>query len=106
MAPSDLQRALESIGDARAATADRVASVAVVRLALATGGIAASAARDAISALHADINKNLQPEYAGRDKEIDGAYSDAMKKYSRELVLSTGARIDGRTSTQIRAISP
>ena len=52
MAPSDLQRALESIGDARAATADRVASVAVVRLALATGGIAASAARDAISALH------------------------------------------------------
>ncbi len=61
--------------------------------------------RDAISALHADINKNLQPEYAGRDKEIDGAYSDAMKKYSRELVLSTGARIDGRTSTQIRAIS-
>ncbi len=62
--------------------------------------------RDAISALHAEINKTLTAaEYAGRDKEIDAAYSDAMKKYSRELVLSTGTRIDGRTATQIRNIS-
>jgi polyribonucleotide nucleotidyltransferase len=61
--------------------------------------------RDAISGLHANIAAGLMPEYAGREKDIDAAYSDAMKKYSRELVLSTATRIDGRTPTEIRQIT-
>jgi len=62
--------------------------------------------RDAISALHKEINDTLVAgEYNGREKDIDAAYSDAMKKYSRELVLSTATRIDGRRTTEVRPIS-
>ncbi|HJZ85903.1 MAG TPA: polyribonucleotide nucleotidyltransferase [Polyangia bacterium] len=47
----------------------------------------------------------LSAEFPERTKEVEAAYEDLKKKYVREMVLSTGKRIDGRATSDIRAIS-
>ncbi len=43
--------------------------------------------------------------YAGREKEVSGAYEDLKKKHARLLTLDTGKRIDGRRTFDIRPIA-
>ncbi len=43
--------------------------------------------------------------YHGREKEVDAAYEGVKKRYARQKTLETGARIDGRRTTEIRPIT-
>jgi polyribonucleotide nucleotidyltransferase len=43
--------------------------------------------------------------YKGREKEVSAAYEGVKKKYAREKTLTTGERIDGRRTDQIRQIT-
>jgi polyribonucleotide nucleotidyltransferase len=86
-------------------------------LAARVKGLAEAAVREAIAipekqkryaALHDagdKVSAELATEYAERGAEVTKAYEDLKKKIVRELVLSTGKRIDGRTTTDIRPIS-
>jgi polyribonucleotide nucleotidyltransferase len=47
----------------------------------------------------------LKAEFAEREGEIKEAFESAKKKHLRELVLSTGRRIDGRGTADIRTIT-
>jgi polyribonucleotide nucleotidyltransferase len=40
-----------------------------------------------------------------KDKDVDAAYESLKKKHARELTLSTGLRIDGRRTTDIRQVT-
>ena len=62
----------------------------------------------AISEVHAEVAAVLCAEgqpWAGKKKDVDGAFSKLVKKYARQLTLSTRRRIDGRALDEIRAIS-
>jgi polyribonucleotide nucleotidyltransferase len=62
----------------------------------------------AVSTLHKSIKDALCGEgktYAGRDKEVDGAYSKLMKKWARKHTIDTKHRIDGRALDEIRHIT-
>ncbi len=62
----------------------------------------------AISEVHTAVAAELCAEgqpWAGKRKEVDGAFSKLVKKYARNLTLSTRRRIDGRSLDEIRAIS-
>jgi polyribonucleotide nucleotidyltransferase len=73
---------------------------------------------DSISALSAETTKILSPEFMqeaatqaanatpmARSKEISSAFGDLHKKAVREMIVNEGVRIDGRKTTDIRAIS-
>ena len=70
---------------------------------------------ETLSALSAETVKTLSPEFtapadpsappASRAKEIGSAFGDLHKKAVREMVVNEGVRIDGRKTTDIRAIS-
>jgi len=73
---------------------------------------------DSISALSAETTKILSPEFMqeaatqaanatpmARSKEIASAFGDLHKKAVREMIVNEGVRIDGRKTTDIRAIS-
>jgi polyribonucleotide nucleotidyltransferase len=47
----------------------------------------------------------LKPEFPERDAEIKEVFGKAKKKNLRELVLTTGRRIDGRATDEIRPIT-
>src|SRR5882757_3042763 len=47
----------------------------------------------------------LDADFPDRAPEVKEAYESAKKKHLRELVLSTGRRIDGRAPADIRAIT-
>jgi polyribonucleotide nucleotidyltransferase len=64
-------------------------------------GLAAGAARANVIAALAGPDK----PYAGRDKDVDGAFSKVEKKWARQHTLATRTRIDGRKPDDIRAIS-
>jgi polyribonucleotide nucleotidyltransferase len=62
----------------------------------------------AISEVHAAVTAELAGEgkpYAGKRKDIDGAWSKLVKKHARGQTLATRKRIDGRALDEIRAIS-
>ncbi len=62
----------------------------------------------AISEVHAGVAEALCAEgapWAGKRKEVDGAFSKLVKKHARHLTLSTRHRIDGRALDEIRPIS-
>jgi polyribonucleotide nucleotidyltransferase len=59
----------------------------------------------ALDAVGSEIIETLKSEFPERDPELKEAYDSAKKKHLRELVLNTGRRIDGRATTDIRAIS-
>ncbi|HEY4059887.1 MAG TPA: polyribonucleotide nucleotidyltransferase, partial [Kofleriaceae bacterium] len=66
------------------------------------------ARRAGISELHHELRTALTAEgqpWAGKPKEIDGAFSKLEKKWARGHTISTKTRIDGRKPDEIRAIS-
>jgi polyribonucleotide nucleotidyltransferase len=59
----------------------------------------------ALDAAGAEVTAALAAEFAERAGEVKEAYESTKKKHLRELVLSTGRRIDGRGATDIRTIT-
>jgi polyribonucleotide nucleotidyltransferase len=60
------------------------------------------------AALHAcggDVKTALAPEFPDRGGEVGDVFESLKKKHLRELVLTTGRRIDGRGTTDIRTIT-
>jgi polyribonucleotide nucleotidyltransferase len=59
----------------------------------------------ALDAVGSEVIESLKSEFPDRDPELKEAFDSAKKKHLRELVLNTGRRIDGRATTDIRAIT-
>jgi polyribonucleotide nucleotidyltransferase len=59
----------------------------------------------ALDAVGTEVIETLRSEFPERDPELKEAFDSAKKKHLRELVLDTGRRIDGRATTDIRAIT-
>ncbi|HVR64003.1 MAG TPA: polyribonucleotide nucleotidyltransferase [Polyangia bacterium] len=59
----------------------------------------------ALDAAGLETEKALVADFPERGAEIKEAYESAKKKHLRELVLSTGRRIDGRAPSDIRTIT-
>ncbi len=60
---------------------------------------------EAMSAYKATVVGDLGGQFAGREKEISGAFSALMKKIVRKRVLQDKVRIDGRGLADIRTLS-
>jgi polyribonucleotide nucleotidyltransferase len=60
---------------------------------------------EATDALKARIVAQLSEQFAGREKEISGAYRALTKKLVRQKILTDKVRIDGRGLTDIRTLS-
>jgi polyribonucleotide nucleotidyltransferase len=58
-----------------------------------------------IDAVKAEIQGELGEQFAGREKEISGAYRSVQKAVVRRRILSDGFRIDGRGLRDIRTLS-
>jgi polyribonucleotide nucleotidyltransferase len=52
-----------------------------------------------------EVLERLADQYAGREKEIGGAFRSLTKKLVRQRILTDHFRIDGRGVTDIRALS-
>src|SRR3954469_20889962 len=88
--------------------ASRVKQFAWDRLAAAMQTRDKKARRHAISELHLELRAELCGEgkqWAGKNKDVDAAYSKLEKKWARGHTISTRTRIDGRKPDEIRAIS-
>jgi polyribonucleotide nucleotidyltransferase len=59
----------------------------------------------ALDACGGEVKTALASEFPERGGEIGEAFESMKKKHLRELVLSTGRRIDGRGTTDIRQIT-
>ncbi len=59
----------------------------------------------ATDALKAKTVSALSEQFAGREKEISGAYKALTKKLVRQKILTDHVRIDGRGLTDIRTLS-
>jgi polyribonucleotide nucleotidyltransferase len=59
----------------------------------------------ALEACGGEIKAALAPEFPDRGGEVGDVYESLKKKHLRELVLTTGRRIDGRGTTDIRTIT-
>jgi polyribonucleotide nucleotidyltransferase len=59
----------------------------------------------ALEAVGGEIKTALASEFPERGHEIGDVYESLKKKHLRELVLTTGRRIDGRGTTDIRLIT-
>jgi polyribonucleotide nucleotidyltransferase len=87
------------------AIVDKVASLANQKIE------AAMAIRDkheryaALDSAGAETKAALEATFPDRGGEVGEAYESAKKKHLRELVLTTGRRIDGRAPSDIRAIT-
>jgi polyribonucleotide nucleotidyltransferase len=60
---------------------------------------------EATDALKAKIVARLAQQFAGREKEISGAFRTLTKKLVRQRILTDKVRIDGRGLTDIRTLS-
>jgi polyribonucleotide nucleotidyltransferase len=60
---------------------------------------------EATDALKAKIVARLAQQFAGREKEISGAFRALTKKLVRQRILTDKVRIDGRGLTDIRTLS-
>ncbi|MGN6110679.1 MAG: polyribonucleotide nucleotidyltransferase [Kofleriaceae bacterium] len=86
----------------------RVKELAWERLGAAMSTKDKKARRDAISATHLDVRAALTAEgqpWAGKVKDVDGAFGKLQKKWARGNTISTRKRIDGRALDEVRAIS-
>lgn len=63
-------------------------------------GAAVNAVREEVLALAAEGGA-----FAGRGKELDGAFGKLQKKWARQHTISTRTRIDGRQPDEIRTIT-
>ncbi len=59
----------------------------------------------ATEVLKAKVVEQLAPAYAGREKELTGAYRALTKKLVRQKILTEQVRIDGRGLSDIRTLS-
>jgi polyribonucleotide nucleotidyltransferase len=82
-----------------------VASVATDELskALTIGG--KQERDDRTNEIKAEVLERLSDQFAGREKEIGGAFRSLTKKLVRQRILTDHFRIDGRGITDIRALS-
>jgi polyribonucleotide nucleotidyltransferase len=87
------------------AIVDRVGAVAGEKIQGAMSIREKHARYAALDAAGADTVTALEGEFPERQGEIKEAYESAKKKHLRELVLSTGKRIDGRGPAEIRTIT-
>jgi polyribonucleotide nucleotidyltransferase len=87
------------------AIVERVAAAANARIEAAMAIREKQARYAALDAAGAEVLEALKVEFAEREAELKEAYESSKKKHLRELVLNTGRRIDGRATTEIRAIT-
>ena len=59
----------------------------------------------ALGACGGEVQAALVEEFPGRAGEVGDVFESLKKKHLRELVLTTGRRIDGRGTSDIRAIT-
>jgi polyribonucleotide nucleotidyltransferase len=84
---------------------ERVATLAGEKIQAAMSISDKHARYAALDAAGTATQEALATEYADRLPEVKDAYESAKKKHLRELVLSTGRRIDGRAPADIRTIT-
>jgi polyribonucleotide nucleotidyltransferase len=89
-------------GDDIAARVEEVGTESLTRIA----GITAKAEREAAQGEAAKgIIETLLPEFPEQQREINNAAKALLKKIVRRRIVTEGARIDGRTPTDIRSLS-
>jgi polyribonucleotide nucleotidyltransferase len=89
-------------GDDIAARVEEVGTESLTRVA----GITAKAEREAAQGEAATgIIEMLLPEFPEQQREINNAAKALLKKIVRRRIVTEGARIDGRTPTDIRPLS-
>ena len=59
----------------------------------------------AVKTVRDRVRAALTDRFPDRERDVDGAFHSAEKTVLRNLALDEGARIDGRTATEIRPIS-
>ena len=60
---------------------------------------------DALKAIRTEISAALAEEFPDSDKDVGTVLKDLEKRGTREMILSTGTRSDGRGLDQVRPIS-
>src|SRR5262245_53502359 len=89
------------------ALAEKVKQFAYERLAAAMQIKDKAKRRDTTSELHLEMRAALTAEgqpWAGKNKDVDNAFSKLQKKWARGHTLSTRKRIDGRNPDEVRPI--
>ena len=84
---------------------DRVASLATQKIQAAMAIREKQERYSALDSCGGEVKTALAPEFPERGAEVGEAFEALKKKHLRELVLSTGKRIDGRGTTDIRQIT-
>ena len=84
---------------------DRVSSLATQKIQQAMSIREKQERYAALNSCGTEVKAALVTEFPDRSAEVAEAYESLKKKHLRELVLSTGRRIDGRTPTDIRQIT-
>ncbi|AGB22831.1 polyribonucleotide nucleotidyltransferase [Mycobacterium sp. JS623] len=82
-----------------------VASVATDELSKALTIAGKNERDDRTNEIKAEVLERLAEQFAGREKEIGGAFRSLTKKLVRQRILTDHFRIDGRGVTDIRALS-
>jgi polyribonucleotide nucleotidyltransferase len=82
-----------------------VASVATDELSKALTIASKNERDDRTNEIKAEVLERLAEQFAGREKEIGGAFRSLTKKLVRQRILTDHFRIDGRGVTDIRALS-
>lgn len=82
-----------------------VASVATEALSQALTIAGKEERDDRTNEIKGEVLERLGEQYAGREKEIGAAYRSLTKKLVRQRILTDHFRIDGRGTTDIRALS-
>ncbi|MUL80371.1 MULTISPECIES: polyribonucleotide nucleotidyltransferase [unclassified Mycolicibacterium] len=84
---------------------DAVSSVATDALSEALTIAGKEERDDRTNELKVEVLERLAETYAGREKEIGAAFRSLTKKLVRQRILTDHFRIDGRGTTDIRALS-
>jgi len=87
------------------AIVDRVAALATEKIQSAMAIREKQERYAALDACGGEVKTALATEFPERGAEIGEVFESMKKKHLRELVLSTGRRIDGRATTDIRQIT-
>jgi polyribonucleotide nucleotidyltransferase len=84
---------------------DRVAALATQKIQAAMAIREKQERYAALDSCGGEVKSALAPEFPERATEVGEAFESLKKKHLRELVLTTGKRIDGRGTTDIRQIT-
>jgi len=87
------------------AIVDRVSALATEKIQAAMAIREKQERYAALDACGGQVKEALAPEFPERGGEVGEVFESLKKKHLRELVLSTGKRIDGRGTTDIRQIT-